>query len=591
MIVKNEEENLERCIKSIKDLVDEIIIVDTGSTDKTVEIAKSYGAKVYYFKWCDDFSAARNESLKYATKDWILIMDADDEFCMEDKEKFKKLIKNLNDNILYYFETLSYLGDEKSLNVNVNLNPRLFKNNFGYYYSGAVHNQLLNSDISVIGRSEPLRIYHYGYMKKNMIDKNKRERNMNILKRLIREQPDNKFNYFNLGNEYCCLNEKKKALQCYYKAYEGFDPRLGYSSKLLEKIIIVNYELKHFNKALEFINISLHYYPSFTDLYYMMGTIYNDEDKPLLAIKSFQKCIELGAPPASLKSIYGVGSFRSYNEMSRIYMKLNDYDTAYKYCIEAIKSKPDYIGPLYDIAHIFKEKNTPIDEFKNKIESFFSDFPREYFFIAHLFYTEGYYEIALEYIEKLEAKEELSQDIVIFKTKCLVRTFKFSECIEIDSISKDNSLYLKLSMYKVISLIIIDRFDLALNIINSFDESDLFDDDKKMFKVYRQLVNLFMDKQTFVLSESKEEKSYNEFIFEIVDIFIINKEFNKLEKALNLLNLISDKSVLLELGKIYYKHGYKDMAKKEIMRSIKLFETIDREGVGILQSTLFNCNS
>lgn len=68
MIVKDEEEYLPRCLKSIKDIVDEIIIVDTGSKDKTVEIAKSFGANVYYFKWTNNFSEARNESLKYATK-------------------------------------------------------------------------------------------------------------------------------------------------------------------------------------------------------------------------------------------------------------------------------------------------------------------------------------------------------------------------------------------------------------------------------------------------------------------------------------------------------------------------------------------
>ncbi|MGC9064474.1 MAG: glycosyltransferase, partial [bacterium] len=77
MIVKNEEEHLPNALNSVKDVVDEIIIVDTGSTDNTVEIAKSFGAKVYYYEWNDDFASARNEALKHATCDWILSMDAD----------------------------------------------------------------------------------------------------------------------------------------------------------------------------------------------------------------------------------------------------------------------------------------------------------------------------------------------------------------------------------------------------------------------------------------------------------------------------------------------------------------------------------
>src|SRR5471030_3198558 len=112
MIVKDEEEYLPRCLSSINDIVDEIIIVDTGSTDKTVDIAKKFGAKVYYFKWNNNFSEARNESLKYATKDWILILDADDEFYVEDRKTFKVLLdSNLDEKAIYYFETLSYYGN------------------------------------------------------------------------------------------------------------------------------------------------------------------------------------------------------------------------------------------------------------------------------------------------------------------------------------------------------------------------------------------------------------------------------------------------------------------------------------------------
>ena len=78
MIVKNEEAFLEKCLLSVQGLVDEIVIVDTGSTDKTKEIALKFTSKVYDFEWCDNFAAARNESLKYATGDWILVLDADE---------------------------------------------------------------------------------------------------------------------------------------------------------------------------------------------------------------------------------------------------------------------------------------------------------------------------------------------------------------------------------------------------------------------------------------------------------------------------------------------------------------------------------
>lgn len=114
MIVKNEENTLSRCLESVKDIVDEIILVDTGSTDSTVEIAESYGAKIFFYKWDNSFANARNYSLSKASKDWILIMDADDELVKEDKDKVALLINNEENKLNAYFgETLSYSGDLK----------------------------------------------------------------------------------------------------------------------------------------------------------------------------------------------------------------------------------------------------------------------------------------------------------------------------------------------------------------------------------------------------------------------------------------------------------------------------------------------
>ena len=94
MIVKNEEPNLAKCLMSVKPVVDEIIVVDTGSTDKTKAIASALGAKVFDFSWTNDFSKARNYSLSKASGDWILVLDADEIVSPLDHDKLKKLIKN-----------------------------------------------------------------------------------------------------------------------------------------------------------------------------------------------------------------------------------------------------------------------------------------------------------------------------------------------------------------------------------------------------------------------------------------------------------------------------------------------------------------
>jgi glycosyltransferase involved in cell wall biosynthesis len=143
LIVKNEEKDLPRCLESFKDIVKEIVVVDTGSADKTVEIAKSYGAKVEYFEWTNDFAAARNESLKYATCEWILRTDADE--YIEDSEK-AKLLHCVNSGLaeVYICPTISSTrrGDEIVENV------RLIKNNLGIRYDYPIHETIINSVIS-----------------------------------------------------------------------------------------------------------------------------------------------------------------------------------------------------------------------------------------------------------------------------------------------------------------------------------------------------------------------------------------------------------------------------------------------------------
>jgi len=405
MIVKNEEENLERCLSSIYESVDEIIIVDTGSTDNTVDIAKKFGAKVYYFKWNNNFSEARNESLKYATKDWILIMDADDEFHQEDIKKFKVLLdSNLDEKAIYYFETLSYYGSSiKNGDIAVNINPRLFKNNRGIHYKGEVHNQLIFTKGEYNAIYDEIKIYHYGYLDKMIISKDKRNRNITILKEQIKNNINKSFEYFNLGNEYSSLGDTANALECYYRSYEDFDSVRGYSFILILRIAISNYNLGEYNEASKFVDIGIEHYPKCTDIYFYKALIYKAIDKPNLQIKALEKCIEIGESPSELKFICGTGSFKAYNELGNIYMQYKDYNTAYNYYIDAVSSKADYIEPLYNIAYILAEQNIPIEEFKIRIESFFTDNQKvSYSILADLFYDVGYYETALEYIEKQE---------------------------------------------------------------------------------------------------------------------------------------------------------------------------------------------
>ncbi|AGF55745.1 glycosyltransferase involved in cell wall biosynthesis [Clostridium saccharoperbutylacetonicum] len=586
MIVKDEEEYLPRCLSSIKDIVDEIIIVDTGSSDKTVEIAKNFGAKIYYFKWNNDFSEARNESLKYATKDWILILDADDELNSESKETFKVLLNTeLDEKAIYHFETLSYYGNSiDNDNIAINLNPRLFKNNRGIHYEGEVHNQLISVKGDYNAVCNEIKIYHYGYIDKRIISKDKRNRNIFILNEQIKKNPNDGFVYFNLGNEYGALDDMNKALECYYKAYEKFVPNTGYSSLLILRIIIANLKLKNYNKALEFVDIGSLYYPKCTDFYFYKSLIWHELDRPTLQIKALEKCIELGEPPSELKFIFGTWSYRAYYELGNVYMKYKDYNTAYNNYVEALKLKPDYIEPLYNIADVLKAQNVSLEEMKRIMEESFPEDKKDYYnIIADLFYHVGYYSTALEYIKKYEDSVNVTENTIILKSRCLIRNGDFEEYTNINDIDKKSSYYIVFSMYKVLSFILLNKYENALSIVNSINEDNLSDYNKKYLRVYSELIKLFTKEPTKMLSEDENDKEYMNIILEVIEILLINDKFDELAVAVNLLNVVDTKYALLYLGKLYYKHGYIDLAKKEILRSIKEVDIYDAEGLDILK--------
>src|SRR5205807_4207160 len=102
LIVKNEEDNLPACLGSAADLVDEVVVVDTGSQDRTKEVAARFGAKVFDFPWVDDFAAARNESLRHATGDWAFWMDADDRLDADNRGKLRSLFAGLAEEDVGY---------------------------------------------------------------------------------------------------------------------------------------------------------------------------------------------------------------------------------------------------------------------------------------------------------------------------------------------------------------------------------------------------------------------------------------------------------------------------------------------------------
>ncbi len=221
MIVKNEEDVIGRCLDSAKDLVDEIIIVDTGSTDKTKEIVSKYTDKIYDFEWVDDFSKARNFSFSKATKDYILWLDADDIILEEDLKKFKDLKKQLDGSVDLYQMKYNYVVDENNIPSLVQLRARLVKKDKNYQWVSPIHEVIIPT-----GKIEKVDIA-ITHKKKEVKDAS---RNLKIFQKMIEngEELDDRQEY-SYAKELYCLKRYEEAISCYEEYIKKYEKE--YKSK------------------------------------------------------------------------------------------------------------------------------------------------------------------------------------------------------------------------------------------------------------------------------------------------------------------------------------------------------------------------
>jgi tetratricopeptide (TPR) repeat protein len=208
MIVRNEEAMLPGCLDSVRGAVDEIVVVDTGSTDRTKEIARAAGARLADFAWCDDFSAARNASLDVARAAWILYLDADERLSPGQADGLRALC--LMEDADAYLVTITGNHTLAAGSVrHANAYPRLFRNRPGIRFSGRVHEQIapaIEAQKGRIGRSE-LTIEHLGYDADLETIRRKCRRNLEILRGQAASGPDRGYTQFQIGNTLTILGE------------------------------------------------------------------------------------------------------------------------------------------------------------------------------------------------------------------------------------------------------------------------------------------------------------------------------------------------------------------------------------------------
>jgi glycosyltransferase involved in cell wall biosynthesis len=280
MIVKNEEACLGRCLKSVCDHVDEIIIVDTGSTDGTVEIAKSYGARIYHHPWENDFSKHRNQSISYATGDWIFQLDADEELFPEDGSALRDIVRKGKAD--YYHCRFYDVNKDASVRGTFYL-IRLFRNGMGMSYARKVHNQLrIRGD----GAFSAIRIRHYGYDLTPEQMEAKHIRTTTLLKEMLEINPEDAYSRYQLAASYSMHTELDKAVEHGEMALEIMRRkrlRNGFFTNAFFIVAHGYYVLGKLENAERVCLEAFDYFPMHLDICHILASIYFEK-------RDFQKC-------------------------------------------------------------------------------------------------------------------------------------------------------------------------------------------------------------------------------------------------------------------------------------------------------------
>lgn len=251
LIVRNEAKHIAACIESVQPVCDEIVVVDTGSTDGTASIAKRLGARTGAFQWCDDFSAARNHALSLATSTWCLWIDADERL---DPQSYGAVISALIRPHFggYTIPIVNFLNKDEAQDQIIHTPCRLFQRLPGVAFEGRIHEQIAPS-IQRLGLPIAMldaRIFHYGYQESEVAEKRKHERTIALLRMALKENPDDDFQQFNLANAYYTAGKYEDALPWFEKAAETMQPGAHHGQFAFQSWAFCLFALGRFEEAI-----------------------------------------------------------------------------------------------------------------------------------------------------------------------------------------------------------------------------------------------------------------------------------------------------------------------------------------------------
>ncbi|MBL8824204.1 MAG: glycosyltransferase [Planctomycetia bacterium] len=364
MIVKNEEQNLGRCLASVADLMDEIVIADTGSVDRTREIARQYGAKVVEFPWCDHFGAARNASLKEVTGDWCIWLDADDSLDQPNRKKMSELFAKLGQERDAYSLKVRSAMDAQHMNERVLDQVRIFPRHEEIRWEYRIHEQILPAVRRQGGnvRWADVVIDHHGYSNE-VARKGKLERNLRLLEIDYAERPNDPYTLFNLGWSTLDMGDHEKALFYLRRSLDLSAPDSSVVRKLYSLISQVEKQQGRLEAALATCQRGLKQCPDDVELAFEEALLLKQNRDLQGATRAIERILALpqGKYFASIDPILREGKSRLL--LAEIYRLQGRLQEAEAHLGAAIKVVPQLLPLWLELAEIgFLQKRWPLVE-------------------------------------------------------------------------------------------------------------------------------------------------------------------------------------------------------------------------------------
>jgi len=561
MIVKNEAQNIRRCLKSVAGAVDEIVVVDTGSTDDTRQIAREFGARVNSFLWNENFSDARNTSLDLATGDWILFLDADEELHKDSREVLRRLTSD--DTVEGYFvKIINYIGNEGWTETCPDLVFRLFRNRKDYRFRGAIHEQIADvilekNNKAVYRIAEEIVIIHYGYLDRQIDEKDKKNRNLRIIQKELEENPENRLLRYHYGVELFRAERYREAAEELTRAANGIDPGTIYLPKLLRYIVMSHKAAGQPDNVLDVARLGLQLFPDYADLYYYAGLVYLGLKQYGKAYESFQKAVSMPEQPAQYASFGGVRGFRSYYHLGQIAEAFLNYEEALRFYIASLHDNQGFTPALENIVRILKPRENSAYTKECLAKAFEFCTPQANLMMGEICFRQGAYKLALEYFEKGAAGEHASPAVQLWKAICLIQEQRYLEALRITgSFSPDGNLYPLAKLNELFCFWVQGNKKKVRALYAELSALGLAEDTEKVLTLFINIPDRRKNTGGVIVGQDG--------IMLLLDIVNRLLYMGQVNKALYLLNSVSPQSVAkykLSIGQSFYDHGYREQAE------------------------------